>query len=212
MTHYQAELDQASVNTQAAQATATPTSNANIWQTSAFSVVSRMAENIFHWQASAIKNTIVQYNSARATYIIQTTNNGPGGGGFVSTLFRLDNVVTNIFEVQQVASIDGTLLLSSPTNQLTQPLASPVKVSGSYQSSGTILGRVALSSDTYSIAGDTGAIHGSAATGFASFSPSVSFKLNKQGIQEGVVAFYGTNQNNIVLSNQVVLAKVFFSA
>lgn len=212
MTHYQAEKDQANVNAQLAQTTATPTASNNVWQNSAFAVVNKMAQDVFHWSSSTIKNTVVTYNSPTQTYIIQTTNYGPGGGGFTTSLFRLDNVVTNIFEVKQVTSIDGTALLNSPANGLTQPLPSPIKVSSSYQSSGTILGRVAVYNDTYVLVGDTNAIHGSASTGSVSFAPSVSYHLEARGLQEGLVAFYVTNQNNIVTSNQVVLAKVFLSS
>ena len=212
MTHYQAEKDQANVNAQLAQTTATPTASNNVWQTSAFAVVNKMAQDVFHWSSSTIKNTVVTFNSPTQTYVIQTTNYGPGGGGFTTSLFRLDNVVTNIFEVKQVTSIDGTALLNSPSNGLAQPLPSPIKVSGSYQSSGTILGRVAVYNDTYVLVGDTNAIHGSASTGSVSFAPSVSYHLEARGLQEGLVAFYVTNQNNIVTSNQVVLAKVFLSS
>jgi hypothetical protein len=209
-THYQAEQSQALVNTQLAQATATPNANPNIWQTSAFGVLNRLASNIFHWTSVSSKTLI--FNPPSGTYTFQTFNNGPGGGGFSSTLMRLDNVATNIFEIKQITSIDGTLLLSSPAYGITQPLTSPVKVSGSYNSTGTILGRAALYDDTYVLLGDTGATHGSASTGLVAFAPTVSYKLDTQGLQEGIVAFYVTNQNNIALSNQVILLKVFFSA
>jgi hypothetical protein len=211
VTHYQAEQNQANVNAQLAQTTATPTANNSVWQNSAFSVVSRMAQNIFHWSPNVIKNTIITYNTPSSIFVIQTTNYGPGGGGFITSLFHLDNIPTNIFEVKQVTSIDGSTLLISPTNDLTQPLSSPVKVSGSYQSAGTLVGRVALYNDTYVIVGDSGSLRGST-TGYATFTPSVSFRLNARGLQEGVLIFYVSNQNNIDASNQVVVAKVFFSA
>ena len=210
MTHYQAEVDQANVNAQLAQTTATPTANSSVWQDSAFQVVSKMAQDIFHWSSSVIKNTVVTYNTPSSTFIIQTTNYGPGGGGFITSLFHLDNVATNIFEVKQVTSIDGTTLLSSPANDLAQPLASPVRVSASYRSAGTLVGRVALYSDTYVVLADTGALRGSAGT--ATFAPAVGFHLNARGVQEGLVVFYVSNQNNILAGNQVVVAKVFFSA
>ncbi len=209
MTHYQAEQVQASVNAQLAQATATPTAPHDVWQNSAFPVVGRLAQELFRWPASQETNSVVTYNSGLGQYVIQATNLGPGGGGFVATLFRLDNVPTNIFEVKQISSIDGTLLLASPAANA--QVTSPVKLSGSYQSSGTILGRVVLYNDTYLIMSDTGPIHGSASTGNATFAPSISYHLNASGTQEGLVAFYTTNQNNIALTNQMVMVKVFFS-
>ncbi len=116
---------------------------------------------------------------------------------------------TNIFEVKQISSIDGTLSLISPASGV--QVTSPVKVSGSYLSSGTILGRVVLYNDSYLIISDTGPIHGSAATGTVAFAPAVSYHLDSSGMQEGLVAFYATNQNNIVLTNQMIMVKVLFS-
>ena len=211
VTHYQAEQEQANVNAQLAQTTATPTANNSAWQNSAFSVVSKMTQDVFHWSPTLVKNTIVTYNSPTSTFIIQTTNYGPGGGGFITSLFHLDNIATNIFEVKQVTSVDGTALLTSPANDLAQPISSPVRVSGSYQSSGTLVGRVALYSDTYFLVGDSGTIRGST-SGYATFTPAVGFHLSNRGLQEGVLVFYVSNQNNINASNQVVVAKLFFSA
>ena len=67
--------------------------------------------------------------------------------------------------------------------------------------------------DTYTIVGNSGAISSSQAPGtYVNFTQSVSYHLNAPGLQEGVVAFLGTNQNNASLSNQVAMVKVFFSA
>jgi hypothetical protein len=210
VTHYQAEQVQAQVNAQQAQVTATPGASANTWQASAFPVVSRLAQDVFHWPSSQTQTSIVTYNSRDAIYIVKVTNYGPGGGGFIATLFRLDDVATNIFEVKEITSIDGTMSLTSPASGV--QVTSPVKVSGSYQSTGTILGRVVLYDNSFVTIADTGAIHGSASTGNVSFSPSVSYHLSTRGLQEGLVALYVTNQNNIAVSNQVLLVKVLFSA
>lgn len=209
MTHYQAEQVQASVNAQLAQATATPTAPHDVWQNSAFPVVSRLAQDLFHWPAAQVNNSVVTYNVGLDQYVIQATNLGPGGGGFTATLFRLDNVPTNIFEVKQIGSIDGTLSLASPAANV--QLTSPVRVNVSYQSSGTILGRVLLYNDIYLIIGDTGPIRGSASTGNVTFAASAAYRLATPGLQEGLVAFYATNQNNIVLVNQIVMVKVLLS-
>jgi hypothetical protein len=210
MTHYQAEQEQAIVNAQALQVTATPTTKFSVWQDSAYAVVGKMAQDIFHWSSNNVQSTTIAFNNSQQLYTIQATNVGPGGGGFIASLFRLDNVATNILEVKSVTSLDGSASLSSPNGG--NHLGSPFHASGSYNSSGTILGRVAVYDDTYLTVGDTGGIHGSASTGSVSFSPTVSFHLSTKGLQEGLVVFYVTNQNNIVLSNQVIVAKVFLSA
>jgi hypothetical protein len=69
-----------------------------------------------------------------------------------------------------------------------------------------------LFDDTYTIVGDSGAIHSPASSGYVNFSQSVRYQLSASGLQEGVVAFISTNQNNTALSNQVAMVKVFFSA
>src|SRR5207248_1272712 len=181
-THYQAERAQAAVNAQIARATATPGTGVSAWQTSAFPVVSRLAQQLFHWPSALVSNSVVTYNSRSGAYIIKATNAGPGGGGFIANLFRLDGVQTNVFEVQQVMSIDGGLLLASPTGGA--QLTSPAKVSGSYSSTGTILGRVVLYNDTYVVIGDTGPIHGPAPSGFLSFTTLVNYQLDTPGLQE----------------------------
>ncbi len=78
LTHYQAEQVQASVNAQLAQATATPTAAHTVWQDSAFPVVSRLAQDLFHWPSSQVTNSVVTYNSSQGQYVIQATNLGPG--------------------------------------------------------------------------------------------------------------------------------------
>ena len=202
VTHYQAEHAQFVANAYAAQGK-TP------WQDSASSVVNKLASDIFHWTLTTTKT--VTFNQRTSTYIVQETNTGPGGGGFVATLFHLDTVATNIFEISQIAPLDTGTRISSPAPGVR--LSSPVSVSGtSYQASGSVLGEVMIYDDTYTIVGNSGAIPSQASGGYVNFTQSVSYQLNAPGLQEGVVAFLGTNQNNASLSNQVAMVKVFFSA
>jgi hypothetical protein len=202
VTHYQAEHAQFVANAYAAQGK-TP------WQDSANSVVNKLAAEIFHWTLTTTKT--VTFNKPTSTYIVQETNTGPGGGGFVATLFHLDNVATNIFEISQIAPLDTGTRISSPAPGVR--LSSPVSVSGtSYQASGSVLGEVMIYDDTYTIVGNSGAIPSQASGAYVNFTQSVSYQLNAPGLQEGVVAFLGTNQNNASLSNEVAMVKVFFSA
>lgn len=199
VTYYQAEQSQAKVN-------------ANLpdqgWRTTGFGILDKLTYDIFHWTQT--KDQVVTYNSRESVYIVESFNLGPGGGGVVASLFRLDNIPTNIFEIKQLTPIDGNLFVSSPAagSQLT----SPAHVSASYTASSGILGRVVLYDDTYFEGADTGAIHGPATSGTVSFTASVPFQLDSKGLREGVVAFYATNQNNIAYSNDVVLVKIFYSA
>lgn len=199
MTNYQAQQSQAAVN-------ANPTGEA--WRTSGFGILDRLTHNIFHWPQTT--NQVVFFNASLNSYIVQALNAGPGGGGVVATLFRLDNGATNIFEIKQLTPIDKNLSLNGPAagTQLTSPLA----LSATYTASSGILGRGVLYDNTYFASADTGPVHGSATSGTASFSSSLPFHLDSKGVREAVVAFYTTNQNNIAFSNDVVLVKVLVSA
>lgn len=199
MTNYQAQQSQA-------LASANPTSES--WRTSGFGILDKLTHSVFHWTQTG--NQVVTYNARGNTYIVEAVNLGPGGGGVVATLFHLDNVSTNIFEIKQLTSIDGNLVLSEPA--VGAQLTSPIKINASYTASGGILGRAVLYDNIYYASADTGLIHGSAASGTASFSPSLSFQLDSKGVREAVVAFYATDQNNIAFSNDVVLVKVLVSA
>jgi hypothetical protein len=204
VTHYQAERAQFVANTYAAQGK-TP------WQDSANSVVNKLASDIFHWTLTTTKT--VTFNPPTSTYIVQETNTGTGGGGFVATLFHLDNVTTNIFEISKIAPLDAGTRISSPVPGV-PPLTSPVSVNvtSQDQASGRVLGEVMIYDDTYTIVGNSGAIPSTGSGGYVNFTQLVSYHLNAPGLQEGVVAFLGTNQNNTSLSNQVAMVKVFFSA
>jgi hypothetical protein len=201
VTRYQAEQAQALATASAAQ-------GKTYWQTSANTIVNKLASDIFHW--SLTKTQTVTFNGSTATYIVQETNLGPGGGGFTAILFRLDNLVTNIFEISHITPLDTNARMSGPTTGM--QLTSPASVSGTSQVTGSILGEVMFFDDTYTIIGDSGAIRSSVSSGLVNFSQSVKYHLSAAGLQEGIVAFISTNQNNTALSNQVAMVKVFFSA
>jgi hypothetical protein len=100
--------------------------------------------------------------------------------------------------------------LSNPTSG-TQ-ISSPVNVQGNYVASGSILGRVVIYDNTFVTVGDTGALHSSITSGSGSFSVAMHYTLNAHGMQEGVIAFFSTTQNNAAFINQAVMMKVFLSA
>ena len=197
MTQYQAEQSQARV-----------ASGLDTWKLSPTSEAAHLAQDIFHWSAFTLKTVI--FSQTQNIVSIAVTNQAPGGGGFYAVFHHLDGVATNIYEAGQVSSIDGNALLTSPTASST--LTSPVSVSGSYVVNGSLLGHVELISDNYLTIGDSGAIHSSVSSGLTSFTASVSYHLNAHGLEEGAVAFLPTSQNNLSLSNQAVMVKVFFSA
>lgn len=199
MTTYQAEQSQA-------LATSDPKNNG--WRISGFGILDKLTHDVFHWAQT--KNQVVTFNASTNTYIVEAFNEGPGGGGVIATLFRLDNNTNNIFEIKQLASIDGNLTMSGPAAG--SQSGSPLKINATYYASSGILGRVVLYDNTYFTSADSGPIHGSATSGTVSFTPSLPFQLDSKGVREAVVAFYATNQNNIAFSNDVVLVKVLVSA
>jgi hypothetical protein len=201
ITRYQAEKSEALYVSQGGE------SGNESWRTSGVQVADHLAFNVFHWQdvtKSVVQNTHVD------PIIIQITNNGPGGGGFIATLYHLDGVSTDILEITNVASINGSVSLTNPA--FGSQVTSPVSVQGNYVASGSILGRVAIYDSTYVTVGDTGALHSSLTSGSASFNVVIPYKLNAHGVQEGVIAFLSTTQNNTAYINQAVMIKVFLSA
>jgi hypothetical protein len=201
VTHYQAEKSQALYIAQGGA------SGNESWRTSGVLVAEHLALSVFRWPnvtKTVVKNNLVD------PIIVQVTNNEPGGGGFLATLYHLDGVSTNILEITNVTSTNGSVSLTHPT--VGTQVSSPVSVQGTYVASGSILGRVVLYDNTYVTVGDTGALRSSLTTGSASFSVAIPYTLNARGVQEGVIAFFSTIQNNTAFINQAVMMKVFLSA
>jgi hypothetical protein len=173
-------------------------------------MVSHLAQNIFHWIPTKFAVTLPAHASQLSILPVVVTNLGPGGGGFVATLHHLNDVPTNIFEIYSVTSINGGSALNSPS--VYARLTSPVTVSGGAVASGSVLGQVVLYDDMYTSLGSSGSLISSASSGYVSFTNSVRYTLGAHEVEEGVVTFYATSQNNASLSNQVVMVKVILSA
>jgi len=201
ITHYQAEKSQALYVSQGGA------SGNESWRTSGVQVAEHLAFSIFHW--SNVTKTVLK-NNLVDPIIVQVINNGIGGGGFDATLYHLDGVSTNILEITSVTSTNGSVSLNNPASG-TQ-VNSPVNVQGNYVASGSILGRVVLYENTYVIVGDTGALHSTLTSGSASFNVAMHYTVNEHGMQEGVMAFLSTTQNNTAFINQAVMIKIFLSA
>jgi len=198
-TYYQAEQDQAKLNAELASG-----EKRDAWKITFYGVVDEMAKDIFHWTDT--HTATIRFRSSTNTYIAAVYNLGPGGGGFVATMFHLDNSEANIFEVMQISSIDGSASLNSPAAGTR--LADPLTVNGVAPASGTVLGKVVVYNDTFTAIGDSGNIISSTSSGNVNFSKTVHYQLNSPSIQEGMVAFFGTNLNNTNYINQVVMVKV----
>jgi hypothetical protein len=194
--YYQALQDQVAVS-----------AGRDTWKTSGFPVLDSLALRLCHWSQTSDKT--ITYNSRTATYIVQVTNLGAGGGGFVAKLFRLNNITTNIFEVMQVTPLDGATSLSLPAVGAT--LTNPVNVSGVAQGTSNILGHVVLFDETHVAIGDSGAIHSPAASGMVNFTYTMHYQADAHGLQDGVLALFSTTQNTLDFSNQVMMIKVFIS-
>jgi len=196
-TYYQALQDQANVS-----------AGRDTWKTSGFPLLNNLALRLCHWTQTSDKT--LTYDSRTGTYIVQVTNLGPGGGGFVAKLFRLNNVTTNIFEIMQVTPLDGVTSLTAPATGAT--LTNPLHVSGVAQGTGNILGHVVLFDESHINIGDTGPIHSPAASGLVNFTSDLKYQTETHGMQDGVLAFFSTTQNNLDISNQVMMIKVLVSS
>ena len=203
MTYYQAEQNQAQLNTELAAG-----NKQNAWRTVFLGVPDHLAKLIFHW--TNIDTHTVRFQSSTGTYIVAVYNLGPGGGGFIATMFHLDNSEANTFEIMQLTSIDGSVLLSTPTTGV--QLGNPLTISGSTYANGTVLGKAVIYNDTFFDIGDSGDIRSPASAGYVNFTKSINYHLNSSGVQEAAVAFYWTNQNNSNFTNQVVIVKVLLTS
>lgn len=201
MTHYQAEQDQAQVNASLA-------AGGKPWEATLYGPAQHLAKDIFHW--TEIDTHTLTFSDHDDNYVITITNLGPGGGGFNATMIHLDYNTANIYEITQVTSIDGNASITAPV--AAAELSSPITVSGNSLASGSVLGEIIVYSDIYISDGNSGNIRSPAAGGYVNFTSSVTYQLNSSGVQEGAVAFYYTNQNNVNASNEVIMIKVFLSA
>ena len=203
MTYYQAEQDQSRLNAELAVG-----NKRDAWKATFSGVANELAKQIFHWTSTHFST--IQFSNHSGSYVASVTNLGQGGGGFVASMFHLDNNASNVFIIKQVSSLDGGTALTSPAAGV--QLISPISITGSALAAGGVLGRVVVYSDTFIAFGDSGDIPNPGSGGYVNFSKSVSYRLNSAGTQEGLVAFYATTQNNAFLSNQVVMVKVFLTA
>lgn len=212
VTRYQAEQTQALVNSEIAslQPGQPPSQIHDAWRLTAGGVVAHLVQGILHWLPTKYSVTLPLHAAQLSVLPITVTNLQPGGGGFVVTVHHLNDGPTNIFEVSQIIAINGNAALTSPTADAR--LSSPVQASGGSVASGTILGQIIVYDDVYNNVGNSGPIHASTSTGYVQFSNSVKYHLNAQGLEEGLVAFYATSQNNVALSNQLIMVKVWLSA
>ncbi len=203
MTYYQAEQNQAQLNTELNAG-----NKQAAWRITFFGVPDHLARTIFHW--INVDTRTIRFRSSTGEYVVAVYNLGPGGGGFIASMFHLDNSEANSFEIMQLTSIDGSVLLNSPTTGV--KLGNPITISGSSYANGTILGKAVVYNDTFVDVGDSGDIRSNASAGYVNFSRSINYHLNSSGVQEAAVAFYWTNQNNTNFTNQVVIVKVLLVA
>src|ERR1700694_479547 len=118
----------------------------------------------------------VLLNSQRDDLVeVAITNNASGGGGFTATLHHLDHVATNIYEVEKVASINGSASVTSPAAGTR--LTSPASVSGSFLVTSNVLGQVQLLDDSFFIVGSSGIIQAPTSSGLVGFTISINYHL-----------------------------------
>ena len=203
MTHYQAEQDQARFAAASAAGRAT-----DQWKTSGVLEAEHLAQYVFFW--TNVSKTVLQFNQAQDIVQVQVTNLGTGGGGFIATFHHLDGNANNIYEVASITGSDGYTAITNPTSGA--QLASPVSVAGTTLAAGKILGVVLVYDDTFTKVGTSDDITSPLNSGLVSYTGAVKYALSTHGMQEGVVAFYGTTQNNTAFRSQVTMIKVFLSA
>src|SRR5579884_4131833 len=202
MTHYQAEQDNALVTSQL-----TAGNKDQEWKTSCTGEGGHLASSIFRW--SNTTSTVQTYDKGTDTVIVQIANSGPGGGGFVVTCHHLDGNTNSILEIASVTPLDTNMTVTAPASGV--QVGSPVSVSGVSQAGAGVLDELVVYDDTFVRAGDSGPITRNG-SGYVSFTNSVTYTLNASGVQEGIIVFFVSTQNNLALTNQILAVKVFLSA
>jgi hypothetical protein len=208
MTRYQAEQDQNRVNAELAALPqgAPKTQIRDAWKLSPGGVVGHLAQTIFHWQ----HYTVTLPQGAAKLSILPITVTNLAGGGFTATVHHLNEVPTNIFEVWQVTSSDGNSSITSPTAYA--QLSSPASISGSALASGNVIGQVVVYNDVFINVGTSDPIRSAVSGSIVQFTNTVKYQPDASGLEEGTIAFYATKQNNVAISNEVVMVKVFLRA
>jgi hypothetical protein len=202
MTHYQAEQDNTVFTAEVAAG-----QKADLWKTSGTAEADHLAVSLFHW--SSTTDTVLKFQPTVDTIIVQVTNTGQGGGGFVATMHHLDGNIKNILEITTVMPLDTNTSITSPA--VGAQLTSPVSVSGVAPVGSSILGEVVFYDDTYVLVGNSGPIP-SQGSGYVNFTNLVKYTLNAPGSQEGVVVLMTTTLGNLALTSQIEMVKVFFTA
>ena len=202
MTHYMAEQNNAIVTAQLAAG-----KNNNAWEVSCTGEAGHLANNVLRW--TNITTVVQKFIKATDTIVVQLTNLGTGGGGFIATCHHLDGNANNILEIASITPLDAATTITSPAANV--QLTSPVTVTGVALAGSKMLGEIIVYDGTYFQVGNSGPI-GSSGSSYVTFSNVVHYNLNASGIQEGVVALLTTTQNNLALTSQVMMVKVFLSA
>ena len=193
LTRYQAELDQAQVN-----------SGQDSWKLSATQVASHFAIDpaLLNW--NNVNASIVSGGgSGDAEAVVNISSPASGTQSMTLTIQRLEgNTNGGIWEVVgAAASTASGLSISAPRSR--DILTSPATVSGTGSSAAGIANSVAILDHTYSDIGHAAAQGANASAAFSVTVPYVS--TFKTGMQDGIVALFAINSAKTVVA--VVMLK-----
>ncbi len=181
ISRYQAEFEQYEVNNgQGYQQ----------WRLSAATTAQNFAQFVLKWDPNSPTTVLSGGGASDAKAVVLVKNPSAGGAGIRLALSRLElNTNGGIWEVTDVTT-DG-ITLSSPQN--TQPLSSPVQVTG-VNSAFTGKHTTILIEDH-----DRAAIGQASATGTSAFAMRIPYSSTFQsGIQEGILTFYIYTGNQVI--------------
>lgn len=192
ISRYQAEFEQYEVNNgQGYQQ----------WRLSAATTAQNFAQFVLKWDPNTPTTVLSGGGASDAKAVVLVKNPSAGGVGIRLALSRLElNTNGGIWEVTDVTT--GGITLSSPQN--TQPLSSPVQVTG-LNSAFTGKRTTILIEDH-----DRAAIGQASATGTSAFAMRIPYLSTFQsGIQEGILTCYIYTGNQVIVG--AFMAKVLLS-
>jgi hypothetical protein len=196
LTRYQAEADQALVN-----------SGKETWKNDPKQVAQRLAVKFFSWASNAPTSILSGGGPKDVNATVQVKTTFFSNGTIHVKLSRLEGNTANMWVAIDVEDANGILTITTP--KASDHLTSPITIKGTGSVFEGDIGQAFVLDHLYDVIG-TARVRG-AGLGKTSYTTTVNYNSTfKQGVQEGVVAVYSYTEADGSLV-AAVLVKVMLS-
>ena len=198
MTRYQAELDQASVNT-----------GHDSWKYDPAAVAKALEVQFFNWQRTVTTKVLSGGgpNDVYATVRVQEAPIQNAQPTIVVTLSRLEGNTHNMWVAIGVTD-SSTLTLKNITAR--QSISSPVTLEGTGAAFESQIGQAVIYDQAYANIGQA-TVHANTGAGTGSYTTKVSYNSSFHGVQEGMVAVYQDMGGLSAENETAVMVKVLIN-